>query len=272
MLRLLTQLATLPLILGQPVTPTNPFCGYYSERNTVLLNLTCVNGVIDSVTSAFFGTPSGCPSPSANPSCDVANYLAYAQSTCVGKQSCQLTSQDGDPCPGVVKAIAAVAHCSEGPGGWSPPSPPQPPPNPTCAKNGVPCPPPTWAPTWNLTKSTVIQPSSDYYFTPQHPWGCVSLDWSVANKIWYLGNTSNTTCEATSNTGCSMLKAAGLADRCFIYHNMELALEWLESQRKVMYDEQYQDYFLRYTDGQGNKIGKIYNEVSIILEIWVRQV
>ena len=41
---------------------------------------------------------------------------------------------------------------------------------------------------------------------------------------------------------------------------MELGLEWLESQRAVMYDERFQDYFLRYTDGQGNKIGKIYNE------------
>ena len=35
----------------------NPWCGYYSERNTVYVNLTCVNGVIDAVTSAFFGTP-----------------------------------------------------------------------------------------------------------------------------------------------------------------------------------------------------------------------
>ena len=35
---------------------------------------------------------------------------------------------------------------------------------------------------------------------------------------------------------------------------MELGLEWLESQRAVMYDEQYQDFFLRYTDGMGNKV------------------
>ena len=55
---------------------------------------------------------------------------------------------------------------------------------------------------------------------PKHPWGLISLDWSVANQVWFLGNTSNTTCEATSITGCRMLKAAGLADRCFIYHNV----------------------------------------------------
>ena len=57
-----------------------------------------------------------------------------------------------------------------------------------------------------------------------------------------------------------MLKEAGLASRCFIYHNMELALEWLESQRLVMYDDTKADYFLQYTDGQGNKNGTIYNE------------
>ena len=60
---------------------------------------------------------------------------------------------------------------------------------------------------------------------PKHPWGLISLDWSVANQVWFLGNTSNTTCEATSITGCRMLKAAGLADRCFIYHNVRPIIE-----------------------------------------------
>ena len=171
-------MAPRPLILSsliaaaaaQNPAPANPFCGFMEERNTVTLDLYCVNGVIDAVSSAFFGTPTGsCPNYAASPTCDDPTFLAYARTTCVGQQNCSLSSQGADPCPGVVKSIAAVAHCSEGPGGWAPPAPPQPPPNPTCAKNGVPCPPPTWTPTWNLTKSTVIQPSSDYYFMPKHP-------------------------------------------------------------------------------------------------------
>jgi Galactose binding lectin domain len=144
--------------LAQNPPPANPFCGYMLERNTVTLDLFCVNGVIDAVTSAFFGTPQGsCPSYVADPACDDPTFLAYAQAACVGHANCSLVSQGGDPCPGTVKAIAAVAHCSQPPGGWAPPSPPQPPqppPSPTCSKNGVPCPPPTWTPTWNLTKST----------------------------------------------------------------------------------------------------------------------
>jgi len=51
-----------------------------------------------------------------------------------------------------------------------------------------------------------------------------------------------------------MLKQAGSAQRCFIYHNMELALEWLETQRAAMYDPTLADLFLRY------KNGTIYNE------------
>jgi hypothetical protein len=41
---------------------------------------------------------------------------------------------------------------------------------------------------------------------------------------------------------------------------MELALEWEETQRKVMYDPSTSDYFLQYTDGMGNKNGTIYAE------------
>ena len=41
---------------------------------------------------------------------------------------------------------------------------------------------------------------------------------------------------------------------------MELALEWLESQRAVMYDPTKADWFLQYTDGHGNKNGTIYSE------------
>ena len=63
-----------------------------------------------------------------------------------------------------------------------------------------------------------------------------------------------------SREGCRRLKASGKASRCFIYHNMELALSWEESQRAVMYDRSKAGYFLQYTDGQGHKNGTIYNE------------
>lgn len=44
--------------------------------------------------------------------------------------------------------------------------------------------PPTWKPNWNLTESTTIQPSGNDFFAPDHTWGLISLDWSVARGIW----------------------------------------------------------------------------------------
>jgi hypothetical protein len=237
--------------------PTNPFCGWASNRNTFTSNLSCTNGVIDSLPLALYGVVAGeCPTFSPT-SCSDKSFASYAAAQCLGKQSCLLSSDRPDPCPGQIKTIAVLAHCSLPPGGISPPRPspqpsqppppPQPPVSPTCALNGLPCPPPQWNATWNLTQSSVIQPSSAGFFTPNHTWGLVrpavwrrgwalllllspapllsvslsltlapkiSLDWSVARSIWFTGNQSNTTCEATSREGCRRLKAAGLAHRC----------------------------------------------------------
>lgn len=194
--------------------PSNPFCGLSTERNTVDLALLCVSGVM-SIEQAFFGTPVGdCTRGfTASPTCDDPAFAAYAKAACNGKTNCTLSSQGPDPCGGIVKTIAAIATCSEAPGGYAPLPPP---PSPTCALNGLPCPLPQWEPTWNLTQSTLIQPGGANYFMPAHPWGLISLDWSVASAVWYKGNRSNTTCEETSRTGCAMLKAAGKAHRCFI--------------------------------------------------------
>jgi hypothetical protein len=49
--------------------------------------------------------------------------------------------------------------------------------------------------------------------------------------------------------GCRQLKAAGRARLCYINHNMELALEWLESQRAVMHSPDTSGYFLQYPNG-----------------------
>ena len=132
----------------------------------------------------------------------------------------------------------------------------------SCANNGTACPPPLWAPQWNLTLSTVCQPSTTGYFVPppNQPWGLVSLDWSVASDIWHKATLNTSTIEATSIEGCRRIKANSPGTRCFIYHNMELALEAMESQRLVMYDSLYANWFLQYQTPSGMKNGTIYNE------------
>lgn len=209
---------------------SNPFCGAVTRRNAFSLDLVCEAGVVDDILFAAYGTPTGsCGSFEHDPSCDAAGFTAYANATCLGKPSCTLASgAHGDPCEGVVKSIFATAHCSSPPGGYAPVSLP----SPSCALNGEPCPPPSWPPTWNLTQSTVIQPWCNLLlpnhtaFAPAHTWGLISLAWDCAavNE------------EAATVPICATLKADGKATRCFMYHNQELALGWLESQAAVMYD------------------------------------
>lgn len=258
----LTVLAAVAAATAAHLPPANPFCANYTERNTVSLTLTCENGIIDDLPLAFFGTPSGsCFNIAPNKSCDAGpGFGSYAKTTCVGKQSCTITSAGfPDPCGGVVKSIYAVAHCSLPPGGWGP-APALP--NPTCALNGTPCPVPNWAPQWNLTLSTICQPSDTTYFVPpaSQPWGLISLDWSVASSIWNKNGPAKGTIEATSTYNCGLIKAVSPNTKCFIYHNMELALQAMESQRVIMYDPTKAYMFLQYTDGNGNKNGTVYNE------------
>lgn len=119
--------------------------------------------------------------------------------------------------------------------------------NPSCFSNGVGCAPPSWPVEWNLTMSTIGNPGggSGYWLPPAgQVWGLLSLDWGTASSIWDVGGLMNATVEATLTTNCRMIKELSPGTRCFIYHNNELALEVLESQRKVMYNPTYASYFL----------------------------
>jgi hypothetical protein len=150
---------------------------------------------------------------------------------------------------GVDKALAIVAECKTGPG-WSGGGA-------SCAIKGTACPPPIWPAQWNLTLSTVFEPGSDVapsWFDPPQPWGLVQLDWSVSSDIWLQPNMNDSTVEATSVEGCRRIKAASPGSRCGVYHNFELAIQALESQRAVMYDSGKSHWFLRYPNGS------VYNE------------
>lgn len=94
----------------------------------------------------------------------------------------------------------------------------------------------------------------------EQPWGLISLDWSVARSIWQKPDFNQSNMEATAAENARRIKAVSPGTRVFLYHNMELALQWVESQRKVMYDSSKADWFLQYTDAQGRKTGHIYNE------------
>eukprot|EP00662_Eupelagonemidae_sp_cell21_P035515 gene35515-7164_t len=101
---------------------------------------------------------------------------------------------------------------------------------------------PSWKPSWNWTESRFSYISNyeggidmnQSYISLSSPMGLVGLDWTVSVGAWFN-------------------KSAGRG-RCCIYHNTELALGWLASQRVAMDDPSKRDYFLQY------KNGSIYSE------------
>lgn len=143
--------------------------------------------------------------------------------------------------------------------------------SPSCMMNGQGCPLPSpWHVDWSLRNSTIAMPerggagvnaSGFWPSAANHHWGAVSLDWQVGEQTWLnVSDPMASTCEATSAANCRRLKEAGVVARCGIYHNVELALQWIESARAVMYDPSKAEWFLQYTDGNGRKNGTIYNE------------
>jgi hypothetical protein len=99
----------------------------------------------------------------------------------------------------------------------------------------------------------VFYSDSDFSF---NGYSRVTLDWQANRKFWLNDDPKKTNCEAVSANNCIEAKKSGKVRRCTIYHNMELALEWIESNRKVM-DQEHIDagWFLRY------KNGTVYNSI-----------
>lgn len=131
-------------------------------------------------------------------------------------------------------------------------------PSPSCMLNGEPCPLPDWRADWSLRNSTAMMAHSSIWtgpVRPTHHWGLLSIDHGCnrggkpgpTNHGWNRLGPEHATCEATSAANCLALKNAGLVTRCGIYHNLELSLQWLESQRAVM-DEAHvaAGWFLRF--------------------------
>jgi hypothetical protein len=126
-------------------------------------------------------------------------------------------------------------------------------PSPSCMLNNESCPiPRNWSADWSVVNSTAMMSATDSMdgFAPKHRWGYVTLDWQCGSNNWINDDPRKTTCEATSAANCAALKVSGKVKRCGIYHNMELALEWLESNRAVMDQAHVKaGWFLTYPNG-----------------------
>ena len=123
--------------------------------------------------------------------------------------------------------------------------------------NNTACPLPPWSPTWNLTLSTTF-----YGFTPNamvlpaanKPWGLIPLDHEVAELLYATSDFMQANAQATLIRNCQLIKSRSPQTKCLVYHNTEVALQYFESDRAVMYNPATAFYFLR------NSSGAIYND------------
>jgi hypothetical protein len=115
-------------------------CSEVSEGDQAVLGGCSANSVIENVSFASFGTPTGSCGTGfeMNPKCNSANSLAVVSRLCLGKVNCTVSvSNDefgGDPCTGTLKFLAAQVRCSRDPPGPPTPAPTFLPPPPTVPK------------------------------------------------------------------------------------------------------------------------------------------
>ena len=87
---------------------------------------------------------------------------------------------------------------------------------------------------------------------------CAHAPLTPLTQVWGQNDSMHATVEATSREGCRRIKASSPDTRCFIYHNAELALSVLESQRAAMfpgepsYDPQF---FVQWPNGTAYSAG-----------------
>jgi len=64
-----------------------------------------------------------------------------------------------------------------------------------------------------------------------------------------LAHASLSTCEAALIEQARRVKAERSGTRVYVYRNAMQALQWLESERAVMYNHEYSGFFLRCSTG-----------------------
>lgn len=114
------------------------------------------------------------------------------------------------------------------------------------------CPPPSWKPVWDLASSTFAQPcNKSGYFNASLAvkYGLVSFDWSNAKELWMAYPRDQAKCEEMLVEQAKMVKLLNPDTRVLVYRNLELSLEWLSSERLVMYDSDKMDWWLRFKNG-----------------------
>ena len=111
---------------------------------------------------------------------------------------------------------------------------------------------PTFAPTWDLARSTIIHTGNISGFTDgvaAGKYGIASFDWGNNKMTWCQRNCSTTFNEASLIEQAKRVKAASNHTKVLVYRAANIVQPWQESQRAVMYNPDFAGFFLRCADG-----------------------
>ena len=134
-------------------------------------------------------------------------------------------------------------------------------PTPNCvnSNDAIPCPLPPWPATYNLTESTIFY--ADYccdsggtalYNQSGTFFGLIAVDWQSSSRIWSATGYPDTyPGELTMVRSCQQAKQLNQVKRCLVYQNLEVALQWHESDRAVMNDPTKDSWFVHWQNAEG---------------------
>eukprot|EP01116_Phalansterium_solitarium_P006392 TRINITY_DN1868_c0_g3_i1.p1 TRINITY_DN1868_c0_g3~~TRINITY_DN1868_c0_g3_i1.p1 ORF type:complete len:413 (+),score=136.21 TRINITY_DN1868_c0_g3_i1:257-1495(+) len=112
---------------------------------------------------------------------------------------------------------------------------------------------PTWAPTYDMSLSTIIMPCNESGFTnvdsTEAKFGLVDFDWSNAKAVWAQQKPMD--CEERLLTQAKMVKAANPNAKVWVYRNSIKALPWFSSVRNILQNPDYAPWFLKFS-GENN--------------------
>ena len=110
--------------------------------------------------------------------------------------------------------------------------------------------PPKWAPTYNMSLSTIVMPCNDSGpLDPQFfsQFGLVDIDWSHMKGVWANQHPMDSTGLMVKQA--EVLKALNPQARYFVYRNLVKALSWYRDVGEKLADPAYSGWFLRFRAG-----------------------
>jgi hypothetical protein len=109
---------------------------------------------------------------------------------------------------------------------------------------------PQWAPTYNMSLSTVLMPCNTSGFMDaafSAKWGIVDFDWSNSKNEW--ANQQPMDCQERLLTQAKMVKGLQTPTKVMVYRNLVKALPWYTDVREKLTDPAYSGWFLRFKNG-----------------------